>query len=161
MFSLLACGQGNTPVEQAAAQAANVTPTFKEEVIAEGTPVTFADLSIEGMTCEMMCGGSIKKALAGVPGVVSTEITFAEGVDVDDHAVVTYDPAKVDEATLVKAVQGLHGGQYKVKAVAVTKQVRNTASGTSNTKGNTDDGISASAGSVPSILGLLERLVRL
>ena len=82
-----------------------------------------ADLSISGMTCEMMCGGMIKSALVKVPGVENTEIAFHDG-DATGHAKVTYDPAKVDDTKLVEAVQALADGQYKVESIAVVKQVK-------------------------------------
>ncbi|MBS1583109.1 MAG: hypothetical protein JST66_13005, partial [Bacteroidetes bacterium] len=80
------------------------------------------------------------------------------------HAVVTYDPAKVNDAELVKAVQALHEGQYKVLAVDITKQVKGTAQGDAAPAKAQQEGVSASAlpeVSVPSLLGLLARLVRL
>lgn len=90
--------------------------------ITEGTPVATADLGISGMTCEMMCGNMIKGALVKVPGVEKTDIAFHDG-DAIGHAKVTYDPAKVNDAELVKAVQALADGQYKVESIAVVKQV--------------------------------------
>ncbi len=120
LLLLCACSSGPADVPGAAADVARVV---NEEVIAQGDPVTFADLSISGMSCEMMCGGAIKKALAKVPGVSGTEIKFIEG-DANDHAIVTFDPGKVSDAQLVDAVQSLHDGQYKVVAVAITRQVK-------------------------------------
>lgn len=159
VIALAACGQGEPQV--AATAVPTVPTTVKETIISEGEPVSTADLSIEGMSCAMMCGNSIKKALAAVPGVIGAEIDFEEGADKPDHAVVTFDPAQVQEGALVKAVEALYDGQYKVTALDITKQVRSTATGTSNTKGASEDGVSASAASLPSILGILQRLVRL
>jgi copper chaperone CopZ len=115
-----ACGSGAGTSEQAATS--NV-PRTEQEMVVSGAPVTTADLSVEGMTCEMMCGGAIKKALAKVQGVSSTEIKFTED-ETADHAIVTYDPAQVSDAEIVKAVEAIHDGQYKVSAVTVTKQVQ-------------------------------------
>ena len=77
----------------------------EEVAISSGTPVTIADISIDGMSCEMMCGGSIKKALAKLPGVAGTEIDFIEG-DERDHAIVTYDESKVTDAEMVRGHPG-------------------------------------------------------
>ena len=122
LAGLFACSQAPSSDAGAAAAIAGVARTVSEVAITSGTPVTFADLSVEGMSCEMMCGGSIKKALAALPGVVGTEIKFEEGEAVD-HAIVTFDPAQVNDAQLVEAVQKIHDGQYKVMAVNITKQV--------------------------------------
>src|SRR5690606_35889198 len=91
--------------------------------IASGVPMATADLSISGMSCEMMCGSMIKGALAKVPGVEKAEIAFHDG-DAIGHAKVTYDPAQVDDAELARTVQALADGQYKVESIAVVKQVK-------------------------------------
>ena len=67
-----------------AAAVAGVARTVSEVAITSGTPVTFADLSVEGMRCEMMCGGSIKKALAALPGVVGTELKFLSLITISE-----------------------------------------------------------------------------
>ncbi|MDQ3099880.1 MAG: hypothetical protein M3R08_00715 [Bacteroidota bacterium] len=122
VLGLILSGCSNNEAPTAGAISADIQRTVKEIAITDGTPVTFADLSIEGMSCEMMCGGSIKKALAKLPGIEQTEIKFVEG-DERDHAIVTYDESKVTDAQMIEAIQGLHDGQYKVLAVEITKQV--------------------------------------
>lgn len=144
---------------------AEVKTTTHEVAISEGTPVTFADLTINGMTCEMGCGGTIKSALTHLTGVTATEIKFFEG-DTLDHAIVTYDPAKVTDAELVKTVQALNDGQYKVQAVDITKQVRTASKGDEQPKQDVNGQVSAAAEEVsgmvlPGLLGLLSRLVHL
>ncbi|MFT3884944.1 MAG: hypothetical protein QM724_05790 [Flavobacteriales bacterium] len=167
IIALAACGQASEPLADKAADAPAIVATTHEVNITDGTPVTFADLSINGMTCEMMCGGAIKDALAKVPGVTGTEIKFTEGDGTPDHAIVTYDPAQVTDAELVKTVQALHEGQYKVLAVDITKQVRTTATGTGERpKTDVNSQVSAAAAEVsgmvlPGLLGLLSRLVHL
>ncbi len=160
---LSACSSGTADVQQATAEVAGVARVVNEVVITQGTPVTFADLSISGMSCEMMCGGAIKKALAQVPGVSTTEITFVEG-DENDHAIVTYDPAQVNDAQLVEAVQKIHDGQYKVVAVAVTKQVKGDGSASEEGEAAeaTDGKVNAELPSLrlPNLLELLSFILR-
>lgn len=158
--TLFACS-GNVP-EPATTATTAIQRTVEE--VAGTTPGSFADLSIEGMSCEMMCGGSIKKALAKLPGVLSTEIKFVEG-DATDHAVVSYDAAQVSDKELVDAIQALYDGQYKVVAVKITKQVV-TAGGTTTVEGRSQDVRSVTvvdpvAVVVPGILGLLSHVLRL
>lgn len=161
MAALVACTQNTSSVPEVALQGIERTV---EEVAVAGAPVTTADLSIEGMSCAMMCGGSIKKALAQLPGVVSTEIEFIEG-DERDHAVVTYDPAQVDDAQMVEAIQKLHDGQYKVLAVKITRQVQGkTAGGTETQESEETKPVSVidpAAMVVPGILSLLSYVLRL
>ena len=160
---LSACSSGSTDVQQAAAEVAGVARVVNEVVITQGTPVTFADLSISGMSCEMMCGGAIKKALAQVQGVSTTEIKFVEG-DENDHAIVTYDPDQVNDAQLVEAVQKIHDGQYKVVAVAVTKQEK--GDGAASEDGEAAEAADAKVNAelpalrLPSLLELLSLILR-
>ncbi|MEO8069167.1 MAG: heavy-metal-associated domain-containing protein [Flavobacteriales bacterium] len=164
--SLFAC---NRPAEVAMADKvavpAGVERTEIDAEITSGTPVTFADLKIDGMTCAQMCGGSIKKALAALPGIASTEIKF--GSPDGDHAVVTYDPAAVTDAQMIEAIQALHEGQYKVLAVSITKQVKvEGAAAEEENKGAAEVSTEVQAAAatavavMPSILELLSKIAR-
>jgi copper chaperone len=55
-------------------------------------------LSVTGMTCGG-CVSSVQKVLSALAGVQSAEVTLTPG-----QARVTYDPAQVQPADLVKAV---------------------------------------------------------
>ncbi|MEO8590214.1 MAG: heavy-metal-associated domain-containing protein [Flavobacteriales bacterium] len=159
-ITLLGCGRAD--VTTAAME--GVARVVNEVSISTGTPVTTADLSIEGMSCEMMCGGSIKKALAAL-GVEATEIKMSEG-DAPDHAIVTYNESKVTDAQMVEAIQKLYDGQYKVKAVNITKQVLGSAAAKSEgAKGEEEKGVSAYASSrtgtvLTGVLAVLTRILR-
>ena len=156
----ISCGHaGQDPA--ATGSAATIVRTMKEVTIFSGTPVTTADLRIEGMSCEMMCGGSIKKALAKLPGVSGTEIAFQEG-DAADHAVVTYDETQVSDAELVEAVQALFDGQYTVKEVAVIRQVKaeGSASVSGGEGGAEKVGAYASPSVWPAVVAVLTRILR-
>lgn len=160
---LLLSGCDQAPEAVVADIPAGVVRTVQEVAIQTGTPITFADLSIEGMSCEMMCGSSIKKALARLPGVSTTEITFIEGEELD-HAIVTYDESKVTDAELVKAVQALYDGQYKVLAVNVTKQVKAPgAAAAKAAEAKEEKAVNAylpTDAILPSIVALLTRILR-
>lgn len=159
LLTFAAC---STPVVQDKAMA-GIARVEVEEVITAGEPLATADFGIEGMSCEMMCGGSIKKALAGL-GAVSTEIKMDE--QGPDHAIVTYDAAKLDDARMVEAIQALYDGQYKVISIAVTKRVRGEGSETGGEGASADQErselrrISAREVVLPSVLAILSRLLR-
>jgi len=157
---VLACSQP-APVTEVAS---GIERVVEEVAISSGTPVTMADLSIDGMSCEMMCGGSIKKALAQLPGITSTEINFVEG-DERDHAIVTFDESKINDAQMIEAIQKLHDGQYKVMAVKVTKQVKASTSvsnaGDKTEQANGVSVISPASMILPGILALLTHALRL
>lgn len=157
--ALAACGEATVPQTETAS---NVARTVSEVAINSGTPVTKADLSIEGMTCAMGCGSTIKSALAKLPGVSGTEVNFTEAGQTN-HVVVTYDPAQVSDAEMVKAVQTIHTGDYKVSAVVITKQVLKQGASDAPAEEAADAKVNASLESValPSLVALLQRLVRI
>lgn len=155
---LFACS-GNAPVE---VTLADVPRTEIVVGISTGEPMTIADLSIEGMSCEHMCGGAIKKALAKL-GVQGTEIKMSE-TEAPNHAIVTYDGTKLNDGQLIQAIHAMHDGQYKVVAVAVTKQVKSAAGSAEGSKAEAEDEtVSVLAPKdivLPSILALIGRLLR-
>ncbi len=158
--TLAACAEAPSPAT--ATTADDAARTVNEVTIASGTPVTMADLSIDGMTCAMGCGSTIKSALAKLPGVSGTEVNFTEAGKTN-HVVVTYDPAQVNDADMVKAVQAIHNGDYKVVSVGITKQVLKQGASDAPAEGSEGAQVNASLESValPSIVALLQRLVRI
>ncbi len=163
-LTMLSCGGGTkSGVDGDTGASGSVQRIVKEVSITAGTPVTIADLSIEGMSCAMMCGGSIKKALAGLPGVNTTEIVFNEE-EVRDHAIVTYDDALISDQQMIDAVHKLHNGQYKVMAITITKEVKSNGASMDNAPpGKEQAGVSVySPGAVvlPSVLALLSIILR-
>ncbi|MBZ0206533.1 MAG: cation transporter [Flavobacteriales bacterium] len=155
---LVACGQGSS-ADQAAVVADR---TVKEVTITEGEPMATADMSIGGMTCQMMCANMIKSTLAKVPGVTSAEVVYADGDEIG-HAKVTYDPAKVDDAQLVSAVQALADGQYTVSSIAIVKEVKQAPSASRRVVKENDE-VSASIipeVPMPNLVATLLALVRI
>ena len=75
-----------------------------------------AKIGINGMSCEMMCGGAIKKCLKGIKGVKDATIDFDQNNPVD-VAEVDFDDSQVSEKELIAAIEKLNDGQYKVKSV--------------------------------------------
>jgi copper chaperone CopZ len=160
---ILSCSSGGDPVGGAVeAASGSIERVVNEVVVSSGVPVTIADLVIEGMSCEMMCGGSIKKTLAKIDGVESTEILFNEG-DEADHAVVTYNEAQVTDAQLVAAIQALYDGQYQVKGISITRQVKGTANtGSGDVEAAQESKVNVYAPAailLPSVLTILSRIL--
>ncbi len=158
--TVMAACSGKAPVQEAAA---DVARTVHEVAITSGDPVTIADMSIEGMSCEMMCGGAIKKALAKL-GVQGTEIRMSED-DSPNHAIVTYDGGKLTDGQLIEAIHALHDGQYKVVAIDITRQVKGGSGTGESTKAKADEDarsvLSPKEIVLPSILALIGRLLRI
>lgn len=159
---ILSCSSDNGAGSLVGTATNSFERVVNEVVVSSGVPVTMADLTIEGMSCEMMCGGSIKKALAKLPGVTGTEIVFHEGEEAD-HAVVTYNEAEISDAQLVAAIQELYDGQYQVKGVSITRQVKgNGQSGAREVNAAEESKVSVYAPAailLPSVITILSRIL--
>ena len=77
-----------------------------------------AKLGVKGMSCEIMCGGLIKKSLKKLDGVSTAAISFNPD-DKSGLAEVEFDNKKITEKELVAAIEKLNDGQYKVNSVEV------------------------------------------
>ncbi len=76
---------------------------------------------------------------------------------------VTYDPKQVSDAEMVKTIQALHQGQYKVLAITITDQVLKTGSAEKQEAQDENAKVNASAITdvvLPSVLAFLSRLVQ-
>ncbi len=138
---------------------ADTDRTVVEVAISSGEPMATADLTIGGMSCQMMCGNMIKGALAKVPGVSKAEVDYTDGAETG-HAKVTYDPAQVDDAQLVSAVQALADGQYTVSAIAVKKQVKHTSAKRQDREEEPSSSLLSEV-PMPNLVGMLFGLVRI
>jgi periplasmic mercuric ion binding protein len=90
--------------------------------IADGKNETVANIEIEGMTCEMGCGNSIKSAIGKLEGVYTTEIKFTEEQN-KDFAVVKFNPSVLNEKNIADAITSLFNGQYKIHEITLEKHV--------------------------------------
>jgi copper chaperone CopZ len=84
--------------------------TLKTKVIGTKKMTT----EIEGMTCEMGCGGSIRKALKEIGGVERVQYDFVEGRK-KQVALITYDAAKIDAQKMLQLIQTINEKQFTAK----------------------------------------------
>jgi len=68
-----------------------------------------ASFKIEGMSCAIGCAKVIESKLAGLDGVENATVNFDT-----KEATVSFDPAKQNKEKLVKTVEGIADGAYKV-----------------------------------------------
>ena len=81
---------------------------------------TVAKISVDGMMCEIACGGKIRKELSELPGVASASIEYNEG-DESDYALVEFNPELVSEDQLASTINTISDGRlYSVSEVIVT-----------------------------------------
>ena len=108
---LAACG-GDKP---------SAVDTVYNETQLEGTmDKTIAQMSIEGMMCEIGCVAKVRKELLEVPGVASATIDFEKDRQLN-VANVEYDVDVVDAEALVAKVTAIGDGMYPVHRMEVTR----------------------------------------
>lgn len=80
---------------------------------------TVAKIAVEGMMCEIACGGKIRKELSEMEGVASADIDYTEGENLN-YAVVEYNPQMVNEVELMKCINDISDGKlYNVAEMQV------------------------------------------
>ena len=108
---LAACGGDKPPA----------VDTVYTEIQFEGTlDNTIAQMSIEGMMCEIGCVAKVRKELLEVPGVASATIDFEKDRQLN-VANVEYDSDVVDAEALVAKVTAIGDGMYPVHRMEVTR----------------------------------------
>jgi periplasmic mercuric ion binding protein len=110
MAAWASCGSTQHPAVE------TVYETFHVEGTVERT---VAEMSIQGMMCEIGCVAKVRKELLEVPGVASARIDFVKDRDLN-VAVVEYDQKVVEAEALVAKVTEIGDGMYPVHRVAVT-----------------------------------------
>lgn len=119
-------------------------------------------MEIEGMTCEMGCGGSIRKELKAAGGVARVEfVDFKEGAK-KQTARVSYDTNKITVDEMVKIVTTMNDKQFTVgKTSSETIDAPATTSTTATPEESEDDKVKISETSfqMPNLLDILSSFV--
>ena len=87
------------------------TEKGKKEVKAPVNANRSLTMEIKGMTCEMGCGGSIRKELKATGGVSRVEFDFVEGRKVQT-AKISFDTNKITADAMVKIVTTMNEKQF-------------------------------------------------
>lgn len=116
LILLAACSGSTEQAEEKASASDDVKVTFTEEVGDQEKYV--ANIAIEGMACEMMCGSKIAGTLEELDGVNQTGIDF-KGEGEINHALVEFDATVISEQEMINAVHSIANGHYKVSSVEV------------------------------------------
>jgi len=75
-----------------------------------------AEISIKGMTCEKMCGATVRKGLEKLEGVSSTELAFNSENPID-VVTVNFDSALISTFEMKEKIESIAGGAYQVKDI--------------------------------------------
>lgn len=111
---IIACGE-KTPSAPNAVIPNSVTEEKAEKQVVH--PDMIADLGISGMSCEMNCVSSVRKALMKMEGVASFEMEFDAEKDVN-HAFVKFDSKVVSKQEMIEAVELINDEAYTVETSA-------------------------------------------
>ena len=74
-------------------------------------------MDLEGMVCQMGCGGAIRKELNATGAVANCDFNFEEGRAVD-VATISFDENKISSEKIVQIVSEINDGQFDVGAVS-------------------------------------------
>lgn len=119
-------------------------------------------MEIEGMTCEMGCGGSIRKELKATGGVARVEfVDFKEGAKVQT-AKVSFDTNKITVDEMVNIVSTMNEKQFTVGKTSSEAIDAPTATTTTSTPADSEEDkvkISETTFQMPNLLDILSSFV--
>lgn len=115
-------------------------------------------MEIEGMTCEMGCGGSIRKELKGTGGVARVEFDFKEGKEIQT-AKISFDSNKISEEEMVKIVDSMNEDQFAVgKTNSIDLENTNSNAVPSNKSEKPNVELSETSFALPNLFDILANL---
>lgn len=109
---LVAC---NTPSESSSKETGKKETKDKGEMLPDVQADRMLVVELEGMVCQMGCGGSIREDLYASKGVASVSFDFDEKNPVD-VAHVAYNREKISADQIISIISKTNDGQFKVKA---------------------------------------------
>ncbi|MCF8415725.1 MAG: hypothetical protein K9G40_05750 [Crocinitomicaceae bacterium] len=118
-------------------------------------------MEVEGMTCEMGCGGSIRKELKATGGVERVKFDFVEGAE-KQKTYVYFDEAKVSEKELKEIITTMNEKQFTIGSC--TKENVDKTTQPSESKSNSSDeaavvNMEEDNFQLPNLVGILKDLV--
>ncbi len=122
-------------------------------------------LEVEGMVCEMGCGGTIRKELKSTGAVAQCSFDF-KGENVPSTATIEFDKDKISADQIAKMIKELNDGQFSVSKMS-TETITAEVSESSDAKevkstGKKSASIQMAEPSqiqLPNFLGLLSELL--
>lgn len=112
--SLTACSTSTEKTE-----AAVESKPLPELAQVDITPNRVMTMQIDGMVCQMGCGGSIRKELKGTEAVANCEFDFEDGRETNT-ATISFDKEKISADEIIKIVSEMNEKQFTVGDVSTT-----------------------------------------
>lgn len=138
------------------------TEKGKKEVKAPVKTNSVLTMEIEGMTCEMGCGGTIRKELKATGAVGRVKfVDFTEGQE-KQTARVAFDSTKISADELIKIVSTINENQFTVGNTKLESIDRSTDATTEESSGASEKEkveMSESSFAIPNILDILSGFI--
>ena len=125
LFSLTLVYSCNQKEDVVILKRQKLSETQKDTKLKKEIPNTVLELDIEGMTCELGCGGSIRVGVKELGGIHRVRFDFKEGQK-KQRAFVSYDSKKVDKNQIIKEIQKLNDGQFIAEEISTEKSTTNS-----------------------------------
>lgn len=118
-------------------------------------------LEIKGMSCEMGCGGSIRKELKATGGVARVEFDFVEG-EKTQTAKISFDKNKVKEDEMVKIITSMNDQQFTVNKTSSENISYSTTTPRNTTPDSEEEKVKISSTSfaLPNLFDILSRIIK-
>ena len=125
LFSLTLIYSCNQKDEVVVLKRQKLSDTKKNTKPQKETPNTVLELDIEGMTCELGCGGTIRVGVMDLGGIHRVRFDFKEGQK-KQRAYISYDANKVDKNQIIEELQKLNEGQFIAEEILTEKTSTNS-----------------------------------
>ncbi len=112
LVSLLAsCSTSTNQVSES--EIGDSVETIKEDDLVAVTPNRMMTTEIDGMTCVMGCGGSIRKELLKTGAVSRCSFDF-KGIDETSSAMIDFDKDKISADEIAELIKKINKGQFSL-----------------------------------------------
>ncbi|MFK7784624.1 MAG: heavy-metal-associated domain-containing protein [Crocinitomicaceae bacterium] len=165
LVSLLAsCSTSTDQVSNAENKAQ--TDTLSEDELVAVIPNRKMTTEIDGMTCVMGCGGSIRKELLGTGAVARCSFDF-KGMDETSKAMIEFDKDKISADEIADLIKDINEGQFtlgKMSTETIATEVEEESNAdeasTTEEKKITPIHVSSSSGiQLPNFIDLISELL--
>ena len=121
-------------------------------------------VEIEGMSCEMACGGSIRTNLKATGAVDRVQFDFEDGREIQT-AFISYDSKKISDDQMLKLIQTINEKQFTThkhssEALASSEEATGSDKGGSNETSKVDVSEVTPSIELPNLFDLLKNLVQ-
>lgn len=149
-----------------ACSSSNNEPVSKESVtekVAEVTPNKVLTLDIEGMECEMACGGSIRKSLIETGAVSRVQFVDFDMNQETNSTKVYFDDSKISQEKIISIINKLNKNQFLVSSTQIDDYTEGSVEENKSTSSKETQKPSAEVSSriieIPNLLDMIRSII--